>query len=215
MEYPKIHTLWKRDMEHGKELIVGEYSKEEFHNITRWHVEEKVDGMNIRVFWDKSTIKFEGRTADSQLPAKLVEVLQRTFTVEKMKAVFPDGNVILFGEGYGSKIQSGGNYRSDMGFIIFDVYCGSWWLDRESVADIAKKLDVPMVPFLGIMDQHHIVEYIKSKPMSKCSQTPQIMEGVVCRTDPLMLYRNGTPILMKLKVKDYYAPTQKKERIQE
>jgi hypothetical protein len=102
-----------------------------------------------------------------------------------------------------------------MGFIIFDVYCGSWWLDRESVADIAKKLDVPMVPFLGIMDQHHIVEYIKSKPMSKCSQTPQIMEGVVCRTDPLMLYRNGTPILMKLKVKDYYAPTQKKERIQE
>ncbi len=209
-------------MQHGKELIANVYSKEEFANIREWAVEEKVDGMNIRIIWEwlpgmDPQIRFGGRTKDAQLPCFLLDYLQKTFTAEKMQERFDltdiEGPVVLYGEGYGPKIQSGGNYRSSVGFIIFDVRCGPWWLERESVADVANHFGVPMVPYIGKMDQQQIIDYVKSKPMSLCSETPQIMEGVVCRTNPLTLYRDGTPILMKLKVKDFYAPSQKKERI--
>jgi hypothetical protein len=57
------------------------------------------------------------------MPIPLLTHLQNTFTREKMLAVFPDvKKVILFGEGYGPKIQAcGGRYRKDVSFILFDV----------------------------------------------------------------------------------------------
>ena len=40
--------------------------------------------------------------------------------------VFPDGAAVLYGEGYGAKIQKGGgNYRADQDFVLFDVRVGS------------------------------------------------------------------------------------------
>ena len=34
---------------------------------------------------------------------------------------FGNEQVILFGEGYGSKIQNGGNYSAEPNFILFDI----------------------------------------------------------------------------------------------
>jgi hypothetical protein len=112
--------------------------------------------------------------------------------------------VILFGEGYGPKIQaSGGNYRKDVGLIIYDVLVGSWWLKRADVLAISQQLGIPMVPQLGIMSEEEIVAFVKSKPLSQCSLNPQMMEGVVCRSEPLMLFRSGKPLIWKLKCKEF------------
>jgi len=228
MEYPKINSLWKRQFtekdsitgqirfldkgKSGNPLIPGDYSEPEFGNIKKWHVEEKVDGTNIRIkFCPKvgelqtHALYFEGRTSNAQIPPHLLSYLNKTFTSEVMNAVFPDAsNVILFGEGYGPKIQGcGSNYRSDAGFILFDVVVGGWWLKREDVREIALKLNIPACPDLGVMSEDDIVSYVKSKPLSKCSLNPQMMEGVICRSDPLMLFRNGKPMVFKLKCRDF------------
>ncbi len=224
MEYPKINSLWKRegwyfDEEKNKyslyqkgrqSFIVGDYSDPCFGNIKRWSVEEKVDGTNIRIIYQDGKVRFGGRTKDAQIPCHLLDYLQSNFGDWLFSKHFafeedkPYPLVILFGEGYGPKIQKGGgDYRRDVGFILFDVFVAGWWLKREDVKDIADKFGIPMVPQLGIMTEEEIVEFVKSKPLSRCSLNPQMMEGVVCRPEPEMFNRRGDRVMFKLKCKEF------------
>jgi ATP-dependent RNA circularization protein (DNA/RNA ligase family) len=225
MEYPKINSLWKRngwyldeslkkvtniELQKGRQdFIEGDYAEEAFANIRYWDVDEKVDGTNIRIYYsnkDGPKIEFKGRTEAANLPAHLVAHLTQTFTRELLDSVFHEENqsIILYGEGYGPKIQAcGGNYREDAGFILFDVYINGWWLQRGHVADIAKRLGIPSVPYIGRMTEIEIVEFVKSKPLSRCSHIPQMMEGVIARSSPLLLLRNGKPLKFKLKCRDF------------
>lgn len=227
MEYVKINSLWKRegwyfdqdkkkspDYQKGRQsFIIGDYSEEEFGAIKRWRVEEKVDGTNIRITFDMNKVvtkeplvSFGGRTDNAQIPCRLLDYLQSHFTEERMFTRFAGKTLqcILFGEGYGPKIQKGGeNYRKTPGFILFDVWVGGWWLKREDVQQIAKELEIEHCPDLGVMTEDEIVEFVKAKPLSRCSETPQVMEGIIARSEPLMLFRNGKPLMWKLKCKEF------------
>ena len=52
-EYHKIETLYERD-EKTKKLIIGKFRNPtiEFLKDNVWQFTEKVDGTNIRVYWD-------------------------------------------------------------------------------------------------------------------------------------------------------------------
>lgn len=219
MEYPKINSLWKRKEyakgmpkgSHGP-LIEGEYSQPEFGAIKTWRVDEKVDGTNIRIIYSDGKVSFKGRTDDAMIPPKLLTYLQQTFHEDLLYKNFPPekegdpyNKVIIFGEGYGAKIQGcGGNYREDQAFILFDIVINGWWLQRDDVRTIGEKLGIPSVPDLGIMTEDQIIEFVKSKHLSKCSKIPQVIEGIVARSAPLMLFRNGkSPIMWKLKCKEF------------
>lgn len=221
MEYPKINSLWKRQgwyFEAGKNdkssrqsLIIGDYAQPEFGNIKRWLVDEKIDGTNVRVMWERPyiggshTLTFGGRTDNAQMPTHLLTYLQKAFNEEHFVENFPQASsVILFGEGYGTKIQAAGsNYCSDVGFMLFDIFIDGWWLKRETVRDVALKMGLQVVPEIGVMTEEEVVAFVISKPISRCSHIPQMMEGVVCRSEPLMLCRNKKPILWKLKCKEF------------
>ena len=53
------------------------------------------------------------------------------------------------------------------------------------------------------MDYQKAIEYVKSKPLSTIAEEPKVIEGIVARSSPLMLFRDGTPIMWKIKVKDF------------
>ncbi len=225
MEYPKIHSLWKREgwyfdklkamnMTEAQSFIIGDYSQPEFGNIKLWRVEEKIDGTNIRIIMDKVDkanelkVKFGGRTKDAQIPCHLLDRLQSIFIPEKISAVFPtirEGTkVTLFGEGFGPKIQKGGEkYSKEPGFILFDIMVGSWWLKREDITQIADQLLIPCVPVIGYMPEEYIIDFVKSNPQSEFNPAYGRMEGVVCKPEPMMLFRNGEPIMWKLKCKEF------------
>ncbi len=234
MEYPKINSLWKR---HGwyfdkekpcapeeqstrQSFILGDYACPEFANVRLWSAEEKIDGTNIRIIYQNGHMSIRGRTQAAQIPCPLLAMLQDkfvsdlirdTFTIpchDRPESMSQGSQIILFGEGYGPKIQkSGGNYRLDPGFILFDVYVDGWWLRRASVREIASKLGIPAAPSLGIMCEQELVQLVTSQPLSLCSITPQTMEGIVCRPEPLMLFRNQKPIMFKLKCKEFSKQT--------
>ena len=175
---------------------------------------EKIDGMNIRLVYDDGAMWVLGRTAKAMIPPDLMAHVNENITPSKMLHAFQGAShVILFGEGYGAKIQKGGGlYRQDQGFVLFDVWIsnengGGWWLDREAVADIASKLEVPVVPLVGTMDTNSAVGLINSinaASKSLLSDQPRPWEGIVARSHPLMLFRNGDPIMWKLKVRDFH-----------
>jgi len=214
--YPKINTLWKRD-ESGK-VIFGDYSCKEFELIRRWEVTEKIDGMNIAVKYipgDDVThgeISYYGRTENAQIPTELMSTLRDKFTLEAMDIAFPtaETEIFCFGEGYGPKIQNGGNYITKQSFILFDVVIRDkdnpairWWLSRDGISKIAKKLEIDTVPVIDTMNIVEVQEYVQSFPKSTIAERPVEMEGVVCRTDPIIHFRNGDPIMFKLKARDY------------
>ena len=126
-EYHKIQTVYLRDpATNYKTLLEGQYALPEFEYLAdnQWVWTEKVDGTNIRVMWDGTTITFGGKTDNAQIPAFLVNRLSDTFFPlrDTFSSLWPDGEVCLYGEGYGAKIQKGGgNYRPDQDFVLFDV----------------------------------------------------------------------------------------------
>jgi len=240
MLYPKINSLFKRegcgpyneekrryecDIEkkpRKSALIEGEYARDEFKNIKLWTITEKIDGTNIRISYnrqlreacDRKKVYFGGRTDDAQLAPRLIDYLYGTFTFELMEKVFENvGEVILFGEGYGPKIQSGGYYRKEQGFILFDAYIDGWWLGRDKIREVSGLLGIESVPviFKSLLNQcveyweeKEILEYVKEKPNSLCAQVEnRMMEGIVARPKEPLLFRDGLPVMFKLKCKDF------------
>lgn len=214
MKYTKIQTLFKRNTNNKNVIVEGDYSKEEFPNIKNYLFTEKIDGTNIRVSYDfeSKVLRFDGKTDNAQIPAKLYAALQNMFTDHMFEVIFaPPPNteksypkkVILYGEGYGAGIQNGGLYRDDNSFILFDVLVDEWWLQRKDIEHIGKEMNIDVVPILGIGPMEIGIDLVKKKTPSLVSKKPRIFEGVVATSHPLMLFRDGEPIKFKLKVKDY------------
>lgn len=212
MTYPKIESLFDRDPDTHK-VRVGEYRCEEFACIDRWELTEKIDGTNVRVAWDGEKVHFGGRTDRAQLQTALLEYLLETFTAEKLVKVFEEGEagveIVLFGEGYGPKIQKdGGNYRDAPAFRLFDVRIGSVWLRRSSVVDIAQGLGIEPVPLIDSdATIQEAIDYVQNAPFSIVAQDDsrqtRPMEGIVARTDPPLLTRLHRRVVWKLKVGDF------------
>lgn len=209
-EYHKIETLYERDMEGNKKLIEGKFRNPavEFLKDNKWHFTEKVDGTNIRVHWDGHTVIFGGRTDNAQIPTNLMYALNDKFmgitNEELFEQKFGETPVTLYGEGYGAKIQKGGgDYREDVGFILFDVLINDTWLERENVEDIAKAFDLPVVPIVLTGTVEEAVEYVKTKPSSQIAIKEKESEGLVGKPVVEMKDRMGRRVIVKVKVCDF------------
>ncbi len=208
-QYHKIQTVYFRDPENNhKTLLEGTWAKPEFELLKDidWVCTEKIDGTNIRIMWDGENVRFGGKTDNAQIPTILIGVLQDTFTKEIMAAAFPDAdNVCLYGEGFGKKIQKGGNYMPDRAdFILFDVKIGDWWLTRESIEDIAYKLNIAIVPIIGIWKLEKAIEYVKKGFISTIADNKQyIAEGLIMKPVTELFNRKGERVIAKIKHKDF------------
>lgn len=211
MEYPKINSLFKRN-KIDNALIMNDYACPEFSLIKQWQIEEKIDGTNIRIIYDplaesiEDKIAILGRSKDSAMPAHLFEFLKNYFTLDRLEYVLAGAKsrCTLYGEGYGHNIQSAGPfYRKTVGFMLFDILIGHWWLTRKDVVQKAQDLEIPFPPTLDIMNEQEIINFVQSEPASRCTIKPYVMEGIIARPEPLILFRNGQPLMWKLKVKDF------------
>lgn len=214
-EFPKIETLYDRD-EKTHKVLPDQLRLPEFALIKRWNLTEKLDGTNVRIgLTIDGSVVYGGRTDNAQMPITLAEYLRNTFTPEKMHLAFADslGNaeIMVFGEGYGAKIQSGGAYRSGVAVRLFDVLVGEWWLEPPDVLDVAIKLGVATVPDLGETDYlPRSVDDLRTMLKGGASLAALHdggagcqAEGIVARTAPLLFTRKGERLLWKLKFRDF------------
>jgi len=210
IEYPKIETVFLRETEGSKKLIEGSFRDEtvEYMKDNFWEWTEKIDGTNIGIFWDGHKANIQGRTERAQIPANLLGKLLDYFggdvNEELFEQKFGEMQVVLFGEGYGAKIQNGGNYiPNGVDFALFDVYLPEtdMWLKRDSVEDIAKTFGIQTVPFIFRGDIDDAVRFVKSKPMSTIGTAK--MEGLVGRPMVELRDRRGRRVIVKVKGKDF------------
>lgn len=207
-KYPKIKTIWKRDIQGN--IIEGDYSTPEieFLKDNVWIFEEKIDGTNIRVYWDseENKIEFRGKTDNAQIPEFLLKRLKEQFTVYKFKKLFPETSMYLFGEGYGNRIQKiGKRYIKDkVDFILFDAIIGRYWLCRSDIEEIAAKLEIKTAPIIGEGTLKEACELVKNGFTSKVAEDKTLIaEGLVLKPKIQMLDRRGHRIVTKIKYIDY------------
>lgn len=217
-EYQKIQTLFKRDERNI--IIPDQFTYPEFEVLKdlKWECTEKIDGTNIRIELESSgnpedgiIMSFKGRTDKAVIPEHLLAKLNWIFDREHLMEVLnitdetQDCNITLYGEGYGAKIQKGGNYISnDVNFILFDVKIGKWWLDRESIKDIADKLGINVVPLMGYMTIPEAIEYVKKGFKSTIAENKDYdAEGLVLKAPCGLLKRDGERLITKIKTVDF------------
>lgn len=209
-EYHKIETLYQRDMEGSKKLMPGVYRDETVESLKdiKWQFTEKIDGTNIGIHWDGHKVHIQGRTERAQIPTFLMDRLNELFGGDENEQLFEqtfgETEVVLFGEGYGAKIQKGGSYiPNGVDFILFDVYItnGDLYLRRDDVEDIAKTFGIDVVPIVleGTLDD--AVEFVKGHPKSTIGTAD--MEGVVGRPKVEVKDRRGKRIIVKIKYNDF------------
>jgi hypothetical protein len=218
--YSKIDTLLERD---ERFQVTTELRRPVFGHITTWVVTEKVDGTNIRLGWERRKIDnvpkvsgaaIGGKTDNAQIPVKLYDVLipitdRITLEVAKIMEEFDLEHYTLYGEGYGAGIQKGGNYRDDLGFVLFDILVNEMaWLDDSQVTDTANRLGLERAPILGYWSLEEIATNVKESIPSIVAlshgKTHQA-EGIVARPVEPLYDRRAERLILKLKTKDFRA----------
>lgn len=222
MKYQKINTCFLRDA--NNVIMPNHFTSKVFDNLKdlKWEGTEKVDGTNTRIEVRKIngviTTKLLGKTDNAQIPVLLVEKINSIINAIDFNKVFPDmednSEITIFGEGYGYKIQNGGSYtikgeldklsKDLVDFILFDVRVGNFWLNRKSCEDIAKKMNIKIVPIVGYFTIKEACDYVKKGYKSLIAADKDLIaEGLVLRTTDGLLFRNGERIITKIKHKDF------------
>lgn len=207
-EYHKIETVFERSKDGDKRLVVGKFRSQsvEYLATAKWIFTEKVDGTNIRVHWDGHKITFGGRTDNAQIPVRLLNRLQEIFlnneTEELFEQEFGEKEVILFGEGYGDKIQEvGKKYLADSNdFILFDALINNTYLARNNLEKLAQTFNLKIVPIVVTGTINDGIEYVKSAPQSLLGSCR--MEGII-GTPEVPLYDKKGRIIVKIKYCDF------------
>lgn len=206
-EYVKIPNIYERETCGKNRLIEGKFSSKnlEYLKDNEWFWTEKVDGTNIRVIWDGYRVSFKSRTDKSDIPKHLLTKLEELFGGTDKEEIFEEKFgmkiVIMYGEGFGTKIQKNGDLYGDVDFILFDVVIDGNWLSYSNVTGIAEYFGIRTVPMVGSGTLSEAVEFIRTHPASLLRDFE--MEGIVCRPLAPLFNRDGSPILVKIKCRDF------------
>jgi len=214
MKYPKINTLFKRDERNI--IIPNDFTNETFEYLkdNKWECTEKIDGTNIHIDLSVdscgyTSFSINGRTDSAIIPPHLLAKLNQKFVKDNISDCFNCNGapleVSIFGEGYGMKIQKGGNYISnDVDFILFDININGVWLKRESLEGIANKLNLDIVPIIGYMTIPEAIAYVDKGFKSTISENKEYdAEGLVLKTPCQLNDRMGDRIITKIKTVDF------------
>ena len=232
--YQKIDTIFLRDVNNVIMPYSGFVSPElEWLRNCKLDATEKIDGTNMRIEVSCAIIEgerhmvveYKGKSDDAQIPPHLYKFMEESFPKEKVLAALnlPERitdevlaergwtnhlevpKYTIYGEGYGVKIQNGGNYISNgVGFIVFDVKVNEWWLLRNNVAEIAEKLGAPIVPYMGQFTIDEAIEFVRKGFKSTIAENKDYLaEGLVLTSPHGIKNRRGERIIFKIKHKDF------------
>ena len=85
---------------------------------------------------------------------------------------------------------------------MYDVLCGGkWWLDKEGVDDVARKLGLDVVPYLGRMTLDEIISLVRQPFGSQIGTA--VSEGVVARPIETLYDKRMERVIIKLKTSDF------------
>jgi len=212
-EYIKINApfkRWRKDL-HTEEMKPqdakwnsfkqDEWADEsiEYLQNNQWEWTEKLDGTNIRIYIKDNKITIKGRTDKAEIPSQLEHWIKNWF-LDNRQEISTLSGAILYGEGVGEKIQKGGKFGLQH-FILFDILIESYWLKRDVVAGIAKRINLKHSPVIFTGTIHDAITSVKTLPTSVFGDFT--IEGYVGAPAIRLNDQHQNRIITKIKVKDF------------
>ena len=175
---------------------------------------EKIHGTSAHVGWKFEQKKINYFTGENH--QVFVSLFDEDFLIKKFEEIFPDQNVVIFGEHYGGKCQGmSGTYGKVSKFIGFDVKVGDVWLNVPNANDVCNqfniefvawsKIDVNLENLTAMRDSASIQAY-----RNGCGDDKK-REGVVLRPLVEMRTNNGDRVICKYKPDEEMETKTKRE----
>ena len=214
------------------EKIDGTNIRIEVKSTIEYAREFKDDKLNEEVYGVSFGVEYKGKTDRAQIPEHLLAFLKEKYPSDVvlgalgLKSFIPidefgehrwmneKGEVdvsripylyTIYGEGYGMKIQSGGNYiKNGVGFIVFDVKVNETYLLTENYRGIAEKMGAPYVPDMGMLTIDEAIEIVKRGFKSAIAENKDYnAEGIVLKAPLGLRTRMGERLILKIKTCDF------------
>jgi hypothetical protein len=176
---------------------------------------EKIHGTSAHLSWkhDEKIIHF---SAGGESHENFVKLFDEAFLKAKFEEVFPDQDVVIFGEAYGGKQQGMSHtYGKQLKFIGFDVKVGELWLNVPSACDVCMQFNIEFVFY------EKINVTLDNLTAARDAQSIQAIrngmgegkkrEGVVLRPIVELRINNGDRVICKYKPDEQMETKSKRE----
>lgn len=136
-----------------------------------------------------------------------IDVTPETVNDYRFGVKLEEAPVYIYGEFFGKKIQSGGNYDKDKNrFSIFDICQQGWWVPIDMLYSYAERLGLDVAPYIGVMTIPEAEEMVKrgfKTLVPNVSNPDYLEEGIVARPVVPIKDPRGKRIIVKIKTCDY------------
>lgn len=175
---------------------------------------EKIHGTSAHIGWKSEEKKIYFFTGENH--QVFLSLFDNEFLIKKFEEIFPDQNVIIFGEHYGGKCQGMSHtYGKESKFIGFDVKVGEIWLNVPNAEDVCKQFNIEFVDYVKIevnLPNLTIERDIPSVQAVRNGITePKKREGIVCRPLIEMRTNNSERVICKYKPDEEMETKTKRE----
>lgn len=176
---------------------------------------EKIHGTSAHIGWhfENKKINFFAGGEDHQ---NFVKLFNEEELKKKFMEMFPDINVVVFGEAYGGKQQGMSHtYGKELKFIAFDVKVGEYWLNVPNAEDVANKLGLEFVHYNKINANLESFNMCRDMPSVQAQRNgcgnDKKREGIVLRPLVEMRINNGDRVIAKYKPDEFNETKTKRE----
>lgn len=119
----------------------------------KWIFTEKINGTNLRIYWDGHKLSYAGRTDDAFFtPEQRLFIENKLMNEMVFEQMFMEKECIVYGELFGGKIskesKKGYDYGSELQFKVFDVEINDIMLTKSNARMLAEKLGFGFVPII-------------------------------------------------------------------
>lgn len=179
------------------------------------YIMEKIDGTSAHIGWKFEQKKVNFFTGENH--SLFVSLFDEAFLIKKFEEIFPDQDVVIFGEHYGGKCQGMSHtYGKESKFIGFDVKVGNVWLNVPNAEDVCNQFNVEFVAWDKIEVNLKNLTAMRDAPSIQAVRngiTPESKkrEGIVCRPLVEMRTNNGERVICKYKPDEEMETKSKRE----
>jgi hypothetical protein len=175
---------------------------------------EKIHGTSAHISWKFAEKKINFFTGENH--QAFLALFNESQLKAKFEEVFPDIDVVIFGEHYAGKCQGMSHtYGKVSKFIGFDVKVGDVWLNVPNAEDVCKQFNLEFVAYEKIEVTLDNLTAERDKPSVQAVRNgitePKKREGVVCRPLVELRSNNGERVICKYKPDEQMETKTKRE----
>lgn len=187
------------------------YKKQDILMFKECYALEKIEGTSAHIGWkfkqNKVNYYHGGANRDNFL-----KLFNYEFLLSKFQEIFPNTDVVIYGEAYGGKLMGmSKTYGTSLKFIGFEVKVDNLWLNVPNAEDVCKKFDIEFVDYIKISTDIEAIDAERNKPSTQAKRNgieeDKIREGIVLRPLVELRLNNDERIVAKHKNKEFMETT--------